>query len=455
MSTSPYFGFSIDSITLENYRCFDSLHLRLHPHITALTAPNGGGKSAVLQALAVACAHFAWSLHVNPGITGFPEDAHRLVPQKGGGMVPALGEMSLECSGHVGYQPAQWRRARHAGPNSRTRIAEAAVLAQRAQELQQLSAAADVGAAGDVYTPLIAFYDTRRLAREKRLTENKKADLANRFDGYQDCLTIGSSIRVFRDWFRRTSEQRLQETINAQDGIPPSLSGCFAEQRLKIVRAAIDRALAHVHWGNTRWNFTRRCIELTNKDNVTLSLEQLSDGIQNVFCLVADMVHRAVRLNPCCGEDLLPSIGGLVLIDEVDLYLHPSWQQQIVSILRDIFPRVQFVISTHSPQVLSTLKREHIRILRKEAAQWSAEQPDFNPYALSAEESLSGVLGTNPMPRTKEFDDMQEVEKLYRAGRNEEADALREELARQGVTIEESDVTFWKRLAAIRASRHA
>jgi predicted ATP-binding protein involved in virulence len=90
---------------------------------------------------------------------------------------------------------------------------------------------------------------------------------------------------------------------------------------------------------------------------------------------------------------------GVVLIDEVDLHLHPGWQQQILPSLRSTFPGVQFVVTTHSPQVLSTVAAEHVRVLTDEA-------PGVSGVSYSAglrtDKVLQSILGTDPAPRTRE-----------------------------------------------------
>lgn len=436
-------------MTLKNFRQFDELIIQFNSQITALTAPNGGGKSAVLQAMAVACSHFIWSLDINPGISnGFASNDYRLVPQAGEGMTPASGGMSLICEGKAGAGECLWSRERESNkPNARTRYGNALALKEAARILQADSAAYD-NHTTEIYTviPLISYYDTRRLARESKLTQDKRSTNLDRFEGYRDCLALGSSIKVFKDWFKRLSEKELQEQVRLikQGQASEVILNLEETKKLDIVRLAVDQALKPVGWHNMLWDAERQDIVLAHPQTGTLTFSQLSDGIQNILNLVADMAHRAIRLNPCCGRDLLHEIEGLVMIDEVDMYLHPAWQQHIIQILCDIFPKVQFVISTHSPQVLSTLKKDQIRTLSWQEGKWTAAEPDFSPYAHEAAESLSRIFNTPISPEVKETKEIQRLEAMYRNGQEQEAEKLLQNLAVQGIEINADDIRFWK-----------
>ena len=99
------------------------------------------------------------------------------------------------------------------------------------------------------------------------------------------------------------------------------------------------------------------------KDNAELAEYQLSSGEKMLFALVADIGRRLITANPN-SKNPLEEGSGVVLIDEIDLHLHPSWQQKVVGKLRSIFPKVQFVMTTHSAEVLKGLERKHLRIIK-------------------------------------------------------------------------------------------
>lgn len=448
-----HYSFNIKKIILKNYKKFDNLSIELNESITAITAPNAGGKSAVLQALAVGCAHFVNSVEINPGTKMcIQEDDHRLIPQKGGGMAPVSEDASIECEGTIGNEHIEWKRERSSKKGAKTRIANAKSLQNAARRLRSESQKVDEGQT-HVYpiAPLIAYYDTSRLNRESKLTEKRKAQKQDRFEGYLECLCSGSYIRIFKKWFRDLSYQIWQESesLRQRELSPDDIEIRSIHMRQRdIVVQAVNEALEYVGWGNLKWDSIKNSLTLEHKKYGRLCIEQLSDGIRNILNLVTDIAHRAVKLNPLADENLLSEIQGLVIIDEIDMYLHPGWQQRIVSVFRDIFPKVQFVISSHSPQVLSTLKKEQIRLLYEdEDGNHHAEYPEESPYARSAAEALGVVFDVNPVPEVEESKEILDLELLYRDGKTKDADKLRTSLQEKGVVIPQCDVDFWKIIA--------
>ena len=96
----------------------------------------------------------------------------------------------------------------------------------------------------------------------------------------------------------------------------------------------------------------------------SIPLNQLSDGYKSTISLIADIAYRMAVLNPQLLGDVTKETGGVILIDEVDLHLHPAWQQRILQDLQEIFPKVQFIVSTHAPAVISSAKSENLLILK-------------------------------------------------------------------------------------------
>jgi predicted ATP-binding protein involved in virulence len=130
--------------------------------------------------------------------------------------------------------------------------------------------------------------------------------------------------------------------------------------------------------------------------------------------------------DPALGTKLLELVGGIVLIDEVDLHLHPSWQQQmIVGLLRQAFPQVQFIVTTHSPQVLSTVPPESIRVLRAADA-----VPVEYSEGLRSDVVLETILGTSPKPDVAARRQLDDYLTLVYDGRGgtSEARQLRQEI---------------------------
>lgn len=135
-------------------------------------------------------------------------------------------------------------------------------------------------------------------------------------------------------------------------------------------------------------------------------LHQFSDGQRVLFGLIGDIARRLILLNPATSEPLKGS--GIVLIDEIELHLHPSWQQKVILILRDSFPNIQFIMTTHSPHVITTVEHECIRsiYIDNETNTFKYEIPRFTKGAES-NVVLEDVFYVNPRPQ-----DVEEVKLL-------------------------------------------
>ena len=101
---------------------------------------------------------------------------------------------------------------------------------------------------------------------------------------------------------------------------------------------------------------------LIDRGSTTIPVQQLSDGERGILALVLDLTRRLAQANPNF-TDPASEAEAVVLIDEIDLHLHPEWQRQIVHNLTKTFPRCQFIATTHSPQVIGEVPHERIQII--------------------------------------------------------------------------------------------
>ena len=129
------------------------------------------------------------------------------------------------------------------------------------------------------------------------------------------------------------------------------------------------------------------------------------------------------------------SAPAIVLIDEVDLHLHPSWQQRVLGDLMRAFPQTQFIVTSHSPQVISTVKPENIRILRRdETGKWIADDKAPNTYGHSNSRSLEAVMGGRAYPEhLQTVSDLREYQRLVGADQHDSRRALELRVALEAV----------------------
>lgn len=131
-------------------------------------------------------------------------------------------------------------------------------------------------------------------------------------------------------------------------------------------------------------------------------MDEMSDGYKNTLSMIGDIAYRMAVLNPMLGDKVLEETPGVILIDEIDLHLHPQWQQTIISDLNTVFPNVQFIVSSHAPAVINSVAKENIRILDN----GEVYMPVAQTYGRDANSILREVMKVSerPIDITKRLD---------------------------------------------------
>jgi predicted ATP-binding protein involved in virulence len=439
---------SIETLTLKNYRCFPELSLSFHDRLNVLVAPNGGGKTAILDGIAVALRLFVDSMEERPASKGFAAQDISLVftsDQK----MEAVTPVRLEAAGTFFGHPISWARQRQSARAARTTTVEAKELSHFAERLVKTHQGwvQRKNPTPPIF-PLISYYGAGRLWDTRKLHEAKRIrEIAPnaRQSGYTDCLSSASHYKYFIDWFRRFSYEAKQETTAAQP------SPHEPQRVLAAVRSAVDIALAPAGWYGLQWDFAEDTMVAQHNTDGQLPVSNLSDGIRNMIGLVADIAHRAARLNPHLREKAALQTPGIVLIDEVDMHLHPEWQQLVLPSLQEAFPLLQFIVTTHSPQVLTTLRKENIRILtHNDDGTWSAHEPTISPLAHESGDALAYIMDTHPRPQLpKVLPDIHAYEQLARSGRADSAEArqIKQRLDQAGFEFSAADQALFNFLS--------
>lgn len=159
---------------------------------------------------------------------------------------------------------------------------------------------------------------------------------------------------------------------------------------------------------NIKFNFKASRVMVEFEENVIIPFEHLSDGQRTVLGLFCDIARRMSILNPHLDAEESLKGKGVVLIDELDLHLHPRWQRRIVDDLKSIFPNIQFIATTHSPHIIQDISPSEIIILEKELntlKQRKLEATKFGFKGWSVEEILSDIMDLEDT-RTEVFNEM-------------------------------------------------
>ncbi|PZO41965.1 MAG: ATP-binding protein, partial [Pseudanabaena frigida] len=226
--------------------------------------------------------------------------------------------------------------------------------------------------------PIFVFYSVNRNIIYDINSDNAKNDISNNVSDYKYPQyfayenSINSHLNSFNDfihWFRQEEDFENQLQIREQT------FGIYNE-KLQVVRIAIDTFLNEFGFarfsklriermpigGNSHPYRPQYFIKLViDKDGQRFEFSQLSSGEKMMLSLVVDIARRLAIANPSLENKLEGE--GIVLIDEIDLHLHPQWQRKLLPALTHTFPNIQFIVTTHSPQVLSHLSRESVFLL--------------------------------------------------------------------------------------------
>lgn len=426
----------LEKITLENFRCFKKLNIDFHPKTTILVANNGQGKSTVLDAIRIALWPYvsqfdlAKTAYADPANTITIDDVRTIKSfEQQSKTFGALDEMarqftsSVSATGEYNAKQTTWQRFRDSeAKKSQTKDdAECKKLKTSAKELQQK--VRDLSKQ-PIDLPIFGYYGTGRLWREKRLTDGKKGTTEKnneqiRTFAYRDCLDPASSFRQFEDWFTSAYIQVMQYQIKQIEQGATFLEVDPALKRpVKVVQEAVNSVLKPVSWQHLQYSETYdKSLVLKHTELGVMKVSQLSDGIKNMLAMIADIAYRCVLLNGHLGEDAAKKSSGIVMIDEIDMHLHPIWQQSVISSLQDAFPNIQFIVTTHSPQVLSTVPKECIRVLGKNSAGDDiAATPLAASYGEPSNDVLQAIMHVDPQPPVPEKDLLDELTSLVDQG---------------------------------------
>lgn len=415
----------IDHLELSNYRCFTECKLDLHPSLTVLVAENARGKSAILDAIAIALDPIV-STMAGVAPSGFPRGAVHLA-KKESRLMEAVLPTRVQASGSIaGHVSVKWSRelassSKYSRPSKKDLKTVIAAAAQLAGALSNDAS---------TVMPVVAYYRTDRLwtSQSERRSPTPISTGARRLAAYQDWSSPTSSFGAFVDWYRLAFNELGASTSKYRD------KGDRLEKQLAAIHEAISTALEPTGWRSITWDGRRTsdedqfsegdCITVEHATRGTLPLQFLSDGVKNMISLVADLSYRCVRLNPELGMGAANETPGVVLIDEIDMHLHPRWQQVVVELLARAFPRVQFIITTHSPQVLSTVDYESIRLIRLDGSMGVVETPRYQTRGIESADILAQLMNVDPVPQVQESRWLSDYRALLQTSRHNTEEGL-------------------------------
>jgi predicted ATP-binding protein involved in virulence len=231
--------------------------------------------------------------------------------------------------------------------------------------------------------PIVVYYSVNRSVKEIALNINHENSF-DQLDAYDQALAAREvSFRLFFEWFRALEDLENEERRDNLD---------YRDRRLEAVRDAIKSI--EPEFTNLRVRRSPLRMVVTKKKQELL-INQLSDGEKCLIALVGDLARRLAIANPSLPNPLHGE--GIVLIDEIELHLHPQWQRGIITKLTQTFPNCQFILTTHSPQVVADVKPENIYLLESSPDGITARHPDAS-FGLDSNRILEDLMGVPERP---------------------------------------------------------
>lgn len=380
---TAYGSMRLLSLRLRDFRGYAKLDLELPESGPAvLIGVNGAGKSTILDAVAmflsplvaVACGLSARQAEIQLG-----EDDIRA------GEEIATAGATFRIDGEEQYWELRANRIKGTVSTAREIASQARMLSERLLTGDALN------------IPVLCFYSANR-GLDDDGNGKQRAHPFRQLHAYDRAFRRGMGpFQDFLRWFRVEEDLENQVRLREDPG--------HRSPRLEVVRRALQSFLSKLgaaHFSDLRIErggdegaasgAGRQGALVVEKDKVRLRIEQLSEGEKNTILLISDLARRLSVANPG-REDPLDG-QGIVLIDELDLHLHPGWQRGFLPALCATFPGCQFVVTTHSPQALSRVHKEHVFIIE------DFERVLVTPYTYGRDSNsiLNEVMGLPERP---------------------------------------------------------
>ena len=330
----------LEQVVISNFKGIEECTVELDKGFNLLIGDNGYGKTSILEAISVGLGGYIAGI-ADVSARNFTKDEIRVILEKAGDgsfnkryQTPVL----VRCKAVVEGEEFEWTRKKSSIKASRSTV-EPRDICRKAEQMSNEE---------KHILPILNYQSTARMWMQRRdATENIFSKQFYRTVGYEDCLIEASNNKMLMKWIRHMEkiEWKRKETVGEYSGVKRALCNFMQEMiEEKVLSFEYDDQSGEL-------------IFKTEKE--FLPIRVLSAGYQSLIWMVLDIAYRMALLNPGLLENISET-PGVVLIDELDMHLHPKWQWNIVSALKKTFPNVQFIAATHSPIIIASCKEEHL-----------------------------------------------------------------------------------------------
>lgn len=405
---------AITKLDIQEYRLFKKLEAEIHPSLTVFIAPNSGGKTALLDALGMTLENLA-----KQRVRSWEEKDIKSSPHLSGkrrGAVTGIAWINLHfkiAQKYLDYESQEIDNIELLTVRNRSwKITPEVVMSWHSWSSKDETTDTFLSKGilkflshihqphnNDQTLPLFAhFTANRRVGNEVNQslsTEEYDLDRKQALTSLLPCNNLTNLDKWLRERAITGLEKRLEMEENGEEGSPEP------DAHLQAVSKTLATMLEkEVNIKTVKYFSSTKRIQAVKDDGERIDIEQLSHGAKSILLIAAKLTMHCCALNPHLKEEAPLKTPGIVLIDEIDLHLHPKWQQHVIEDFQRCFPAMQFIVTTHSPAVLSTVKKEHIRVIQVDAetGNATASEPSVRSYGESIENTLETIMSVPARP---------------------------------------------------------
>lgn len=369
----------LNSLKLTNFRGIPDLELEFSDQVNVLLGANGAGKTAILECAAIMLSRLIGRIRSTRGTGRFFTDY-----DVSNGKNEAQNEVDVAFEGAV----YKWSVTKTRTGKRRQTITGLAGLKDLVDLVHSRLEEDDSAS-----LPVAVYYPVNRAVLDIPLRIRNRHPF-DQLAAYDQALSGDRrDFRTFFEWFRDREDLENEQRLEDQSSLFSLGNHLLRDWQLTAVRLAIEKFLP----GFTNLRVKRNPLRMeVLKSRESLIVNQLSDGEKCALAMVGDLARRMAIANPAEKEPLQGN--GIVLIDEVDLHLHPSWQRRVVTALQDTFPNCQFIVSTHSPQVVSHVKQDRVWLLKRDRSTVIANRP-IESYGQTTGSILEDIMEVPDRPQ--------------------------------------------------------
>ncbi len=361
----------VKKLILHDFRGIASMELQFQDSVNVLIGANGAGKSAILDCLAIMLSRLVGRIRSTKKTGRFFSDYD---------ITNGKNETRNRIDVEIDRQNISWMVTRSRKGAKKQRISNFEQLSSVVDKIHS-----DFESDKELDFPLAVFYPVNRAVLDIPLRIRQRHEF-DQLSAYDQALTgARNDFRLFFEWYRNREDLENELRVDDAD---------YRDKELEAVRGAITKLFP----GSSDLRIRRKPLRMVvEKLGTEIIVDQLSDGEKCQLALAGDLARRLAVANPSLSNPLKGK--GIVLIDEIDLHLHPAWQRNVISVLTRTFPKCQFIVSTHSPQIVSEVKNESIFILTRSNGDVAALHPE-GAYGLDANRILEDLMGVADRPRS-------------------------------------------------------